>query len=31
MYENKKINAEAKKYARLAERHQIELEKSKRK
>ena len=30
MYENKKINSEAKKYERLAERHQRELENSKR-
>ena len=30
MYENKKINAEAKKYERLAERHQRELESKKR-
>lgn len=30
MYENKKINAEAKKYERLAERHLRELENSKR-
>lgn len=30
MYENKKINSEAKKYERLAQRHQRELENSKR-
>ena len=30
MYENKKINSEAKKYERLAERHQLELEDLKR-
>lgn len=31
MYDNKKINSEAKKYERLAERHQRELENNKRK
>lgn len=31
MYENKKINSEAKKYYRLAEKHQRELEEKKRK
>lgn len=30
MYENKKINSEAKKYERLAQRHQLELEKKQR-